>query len=753
MKLYKPIFMCAMHWLLILFLKGIVGCAPKAKDKIYTKASSIVTDSLLNWFNSESNYAKPQLNLNFVYNFYNKLYSFFLLKSKSYYFNYFLANPVKKSQLAYFLFIIASIAVFSCKKGVKKDISETAITKKYEWYAQKESFENQDVYREKFLAEYNNCLKNKQYDNAKVLLFNYANLNHIVTFEYDSLSFVTVDQFLAQNYNLKKDTTYAKLYYIQGWRYHSKNNYEKALQLANECLNINQLSSKALELNAQKLIGICYYKIAQPERAIKTFTELLPLAEELGSKRALGSLHYNIAYCYDMLHANNEAEKMYKMAANNFLAAKDTTTYFAQLCFIATNNFERKNDTLNTLKLIDSILVKFKEYSKPIAIDFAGINKIKTYRYFLTQQYDSAFYYNNKNIDFFENENQTLLEYQLIDFRIYNSKYKKLKDKAKLLKLLDEFLAIEDYLSCIDIYHILYENAFAQNNLKEAIFYRNKEIELDDRLLKANQKGQLFEFEKKYESEKKEKELILKEKTLKDKNRTIALLFTAIGFIVLAALAYRFWLGRKKIIKEKRMADLYTKQLFEKTEEERQRIASDLHDSISHELMGLKNSKNEDANHVNQKIDSIINDIRIISRNLHPVLFEKVGLQNTIEQMVDRVQQQNNFMLHADINYSNGLPKSAELQVYRIVQEAVTNMVKYSAAVAGKINITETTNQVIVEIKDNGKGFDVDTTLNSGNAFGLYNIIERSKAIGGKATIVSVQNGTTISVTITKIKL
>jgi signal transduction histidine kinase len=118
--------------------------------------------------------------------------------------------------------------------------------------------------------------------------------------------------------------------------------------------------------------------------------------------------------------------------------------------------------------------------------------------------------------------------------------------------------------------------------------------------------------------------------------------------------------------------------------------------------------------------------------------------------MVERVQLQNNFMLNAEINYKNGLTKFAELQVYRIIQEAVTNMVKYANAIAGKINITETQNEVIVEIKDNGKGFDADAALTSDKAFGLHNIIERSKAIGGKVTILSGSNGTTITITILK---
>lgn len=103
----------------------------------------------------------------------------------------------------------------------------------------------------------------------------------------------------------------------------------------------------------------------------------------------------------------------------------------------------------------------------------------------------------------------------------------------------------------------------------------------------------------------------------------------------------------------------FTKQLLQNTEEERKRIASDLHDSISHELLNLKYIFRKDSATVNTKINSIINDIRGISRNLHPVMFDKIGLQPNIEQLVERIQQQNDFMVSTEIQYRNPLQRLA----------------------------------------------------------------------------------------------
>ncbi|WP_310586261.1 ATP-binding protein [Emticicia sp. C21] len=187
---------------------------------------------------------------------------------------------------------------------------------------------------------------------------------------------------------------------------------------------------------------------------------------------------------------------------------------------------------------------------------------------------------------------------------------------------------------------------------------------------------------------------------------------------------------------------------MENTEEERKRIAGDLHDSISHELLNLKSTLSQDTKVVSSKIDTIINDIRGISRNLHPIMFDKIGLVPNIEQLVERIQNQNNFFVSTEMNYSGSLSSANELQIYRIIQESLSNIIKYANAYAAKITLVEQPGNMLVEIKDNGKGFSIKETLNSGKAFGLHNIIERSRVIGGEAHINSSADGTVITINI-----
>jgi signal transduction histidine kinase len=102
------------------------------------------------------------------------------------------------------------------------------------------------------------------------------------------------------------------------------------------------------------------------------------------------------------------------------------------------------------------------------------------------------------------------------------------------------------------------------------------------------------------------------------------------------------------------------------------------------------------------------------------------------------------------MDYNGLLSNSEELQVYRIIQEALSNVIKYADAIAAKISIFEKDKTVCIEIQDNGKGFNYNEVINSSKSFGLHNIIERSNAIGGEAKITSNKNGTLVAIEIKK---
>lgn len=337
----------------------------------------------------------------------------------------------------------------------------------------------------------------------------------------------------------------------------------------------------------------------------------------------------------------------------------------------------------------------------------------------------------------------TLAQYEIKN----NPDYSNFEDIKKALPTL---INNQQYEKVTMFYGVLQNNAIQNNDFKNALHYEAQKQIIADSIGNIATREKIAELETIYQTEKKEQEIAIQKTTILNKNTTIALLASLFLGLFLTAAVYITRQKQKKLKLEKQNAQLYTKQLLEKTEEERKRIASDLHDSVSHELLSLKNSFEEKNEVTNTKIDSIINDIRIISRNLHPIMFDKIGLKSSIEQLVERTQSINDFMVTAELEYSESLSTPDELQLYRIIQEALSNIIKYAHAVAAKITISENNNSLFIEIKDNGKGFNVTETLNGKNAFGLHNIIERSRAIGGEAKIVSDKNGTVITIEIKK---
>jgi signal transduction histidine kinase len=339
---------------------------------------------------------------------------------------------------------------------------------------------------------------------------------------------------------------------------------------------------------------------------------------------------------------------------------------------------------------------------------------------------------------------------------IYGKKialYGAMNDEAKMQQAYDQAFHHAD--SCHISKYNLYAAEMMRNtyqgmgNFERAFRYFTVYDSLNTIYNADGFKVKLQELEVEFETDKKEQAIHLNEKTITGNRRLIALLIMVIvALLLLIALFFAFQ-RRRKLEKEKAQSQLFTTQLLISIENERKRIATDLHDSVNNELLVVKSGLQKNTpQDTASKIDDLMNHVRAISRNLHPVLFEDLGLQDYIEQLVERVQEHNRFILNAEIDYKNCLPIGDELQLYRIIQEAVSNIIKYAKAQAAIITLNEYKERLVIEIKDNGKGFNVAETLSSNKSFGLHNIIERSKAINGKATIASNPNGTMITIEI-----
>ncbi|HCY46451.1 MAG TPA: hypothetical protein DHU89_07180 [Flavobacteriales bacterium] len=191
--------------------------------------------------------------------------------------------------------------------------------------------------------------------------------------------------------------------------------------------------------------------------------------------------------------------------------------------------------------------------------------------------------------------------------------------------------------------------------------------------------------------------------------------------------------------KEKNDMKAFAEALINAQEEERKRIARDLHDGVGQSLFFMKKqmvSQYEVTVESQQLISQTLEEVRAISRDLHPFQLERFGLKSALQSVILDVEKSSSiFVSNLLINELDDLPSRSKIQVFRAVQEAFNNIMKHSKASAARLSISDLGTYLEITIQDNGIGFDSDVIKSTANSLGLRTIKERMDSIKGKFTI------------------
>jgi len=499
-------------------------------------------------------------------------------------------------------------------------------------------------------------------------------------------------------------------------------------------------------------MAFCYSAIGEQEKALECNMKALGWFNKTDNLTGLGGIYDNLALVHMFTKNYGEADVYFDKAMTAYRQAGDTTNMFTTLH----NKLLMYEETGSPRRfgLIDSTYRFFmrsgiQDESMEIALSSFYVDKlIHENRIAEIEPVLNAMEAHAEGL----NSTSAFADYYITRAKYEIHTGEGIMDAEIIEKALEAVRENEDFQNEIAFSSVLKENAALHGDYKKALAFSEKEKEAMTALANREMSLKTMQLSKKHETEKKEQHIALQQKTILNRNIAIALLGALLATFCLAALVISIRQKQKKAWIESQRAVRYTRQLLEKTEEERKRIAGDLHDSVSHELLSLKNAIHGTDPAAGAKIDGIINDIRIISRNLHPIMFEKVGLAASVEQLVERTQSVYDLMVTAEVEYDGSLGTSDELQVYRILQEALSNTIKYAEAFAAKIEVVSRQDGLHIRFMDNGKGFNLQEKLSASNAFGLHNILERSRAIGGETKIHSDRNGTVITIGIRKRK-
>lgn len=307
--------------------------------------------------------------------------------------------------------------------------------------------------------------------------------------------------------------------------------------------------------------------------------------------------------------------------------------------------------------------------------------------------------------------------------------------------------------------------SFALQDMQKGEEYARKSRLIDDSLLNESIGKSAQVLETKFETKQKllriqtlETQQEIQQLTIQRKNLLNIILITAIAlFVLIALLLYRNYKNRQKL-QQQRITELETEKQLAATEavlkgeeQERTRMAKDLHDGLGGMLSGIKYSLNnmkgnmiltaENAQAFERSIDmldSSIQEMRRVAHNMMPEALVKFGLDTALKDFCTDINQSGALKVtYQSIGLSDALiEQTTAITIYRIVQELINNSIKHAKAKQAIVQLTKTDGQLSLTVEDDGKGFDT-TILKGTKGIGWSNIQNRVEFLKGKLDVSS----------------
>jgi len=239
------------------------------------------------------------------------------------------------------------------------------------------------------------------------------------------------------------------------------------------------------------------------------------------------------------------------------------------------------------------------------------------------------------------------------------------------------------------------------------------------------------------------------------RNLTIVIGILVIVLLLIILVSFRMRAKKNRIIAEQKIQKLEDEKklmaaqsILVGQEKERERIARELHDGIgvllstaSIHFSSVESKTDKETSEMLKKANKLLKDaskeVRQISHNMMPGVLSKFGLQEAIEDIFEDVEEAGDMKVELDIALGDErLAENTEIMIYRIVQEMLNNTLKHAQASAISMLLTKKDNNLIIEYKDNGIGFD-ETKLPKNKNLGLLGIRTRVEYLGGTVDMKS----------------
>ena len=496
-----------------------------------------------------------------------------------------------------------------------------------------------------------------------------------------------------------------------------KESMNNSLQLLSAAENARDIQT---QVRAKILIGWAYMELGQNRDALNWFFSAEKQQKILPQNQWQPFLYSNIAAVYNELKKNDSAAFYIKKSLNEAIAINDLS-YLANTYFI----YGGISADLGKTAKAESLLKNGLQVREIIGDPF----------YIVSDMYQMGLFYADNN------------------------------EPDKGIAVLQKGISMAYKNGLLEKLPILY-TALAKNYKLAGNYVQYSKtvdtlLSLKDSLYKKNSADALAEMQTKYEVQKKENTIIQQHYDLVKKD---LLIYIVVGLLAVTILSGFFFLQNKRKNQRIKLQAIEMEQkrklthaIMKAEEDERKRIAEDLHDSVAQKMvvaklnleafangLQMEDQKQKIYGNINTLLKESTDEVRSLSHSMMPHAFERYGLINSIKDFLDKIHKKNfkiNFNVDGDFS---ALKENRAFLVYRIMQECIQNVLKHSAATKLDISMINTNNEADIIVEDNGNGFNMEL-MNAGT--GLKNIQSRVEFLNGKFEINSTSGkGTVVSI-------
>ena len=597
---------------------------------------------------------------------------------------------------------------------------------------------------------------------------------------YPDSALVYAEKLITLAVNAKSDQLLANAYSTMANLKIAKALPDEAFALNDKSYAINDKLDNAIELSKNySLYGTIYQNKADYVNATLNFNKALNLANDTKQ-------YVTVSYCYrclskiNLIQEKNEkaldyANKAINYQPNNSNPREKAMAFLAVADYYSSsNNFDSSNYYYQqAYKILDLNKIEIsKAWVLSLwAILYAEKEPIKTTEMMLKAQsiFDTLSpysVYSSNNIGNLGEMFKTLAKsdslIKLIGTTNFpNTKSKLLEESATYLK---RALSIaQNKKNGLDIYYAsgnLAELLSMKGDYKAAFEYLIMSNKYKDSIFSQKNKNAIAKLES-------EKEVLQLQATNKQRAALNKILIgAAAALLFIGFLGYRNF-RNKQVIQKQKITELEKEKqlltvdaMLKGQEEERSRLSKDLHDGLGGMLSGVKMSfSNMKENMIMDaantavfersitQLDNTIAELRKVAHNLMPEALVKFGLKTAVTDFCQSMQLSSKIKIICEqLGSERDLGNSANVNVYRIIQELVNNAVKHAQANQVLVQLTTSVNKVLITVEDDGKGFNIED-IEKAAGIGYTNLKHRVAYLNGKIDINSKPNeGTSVNI-------